>query len=153
MRDVVIIILCVACSSTPTSGTGSDSSDNGDSSSTPLFGLRGTVSNPLSSAQAGRLVVGVGRSADIADVVDCSVFIVKDEAAAATLPATYELAGTVPAGELSLIALLIDDPTSARVLIAPYAISVDAKGVHYNSPASITTLDIAMQGTTAYACP
>jgi hypothetical protein len=89
-------------------------------------------------------------AANVTGTTSCSSFLLRSDTPNATLPVSYELNGLASAGTYLVVALLIG--TGERALIAPYAVSLDTTGLHYNSPEPVTELNLVMQGTSAYDC-
>lgn len=151
---VAVLLTLVACRGEDDSGSRArDGTPDGDGSSgsAKSYSLTGTVSNPFSTAQSGRLVAGIVPRALFVPPIKCSTFAAKDDRTAVTLPASYSLQGLV-AGNYVLAALVIDGAT-AEAPFAAYGVTVESDGVHYNSPVPTSTIDLVIQGTVAYDCP
>ena len=155
MKAIVILLLMSACWSNKTGGsndgTGAGSgSASGSGSGSSAFMLSGTLSDPLGSVSNQRAIVGISHESDVSGSVDCSKMVVKWDQTVPSLPATYTLAD-VPVGTWFLVAILpVKDGN------APFGVlelTVDHAGIHNNSQSTTSTVDIAVGGTTSYACP
>jgi hypothetical protein len=152
-----ILLAAAACGGGSDDAVGGSETDSGaqngsgGSGSSASFSLTGTVSNPLTNIQTGRLVAGVIPRTMFVPPIKCTSFVVKDDRAGVSLPAPYSLQNLV-AGDYVLAALLIDG-TSTDAQFAAYGVTVERDGVHYNSPMPTPTMDLVIQGTVAYDCP
>jgi hypothetical protein len=144
----LLVAVAGACSA-PSSGT----SDAAVDASTKTFPLSGLVDDSLIPVQTPiRVVVGVATPAALGQKVDCSKLVVRSDAVAPTLPASYSLDG-VPEGEYILAALLIDGSGSAMAPGTTYDLLVEADGIHRGVGGPTSVIDIAIQGTLSYDCP
>lgn len=157
MRICVVIACVASCTggSGPGTGNGSSGGDpagsgSGAGSGSATFRLSGMLRDPLDNVSNRRAVVGIARESDVAGSVDCSKFVIKWDQLVTSLPATYTLSD-VPEGTWFLVGLLPDG--GAQAPFGVLELTVDNSGIHYNSPNATSSVDIAIQGTTPYACP
>jgi hypothetical protein len=145
MRSTMLAVLAIAA-------CGGDNGDGDDAPPLPVVSAMGTVTNPVSGVQSGRLIVGVGRVADLPQRIVCSKLLAKFEEPAATLPATFQLDNVPVTTDLVLVAIVIDGSGATQMPGASYSIVVDTTKVRFATRPD-DPLDIVMQGTIGFDCP
>lgn len=134
-------LLMVALAGISCSSDGDGSTGSGSDAPTVFVEATGTVSNPVSPAQSGRLIVGVAKAADVSQQIVCNKLLVKFEKNPTTLPSAFQLQ-RVPAGDLVLVALLIDGSGKPQMPGAAYEVTADVSGVRFKNAPVGSSLDV-----------
>jgi hypothetical protein len=151
LMGVLALAACGGDDSSDSTGQNPSGGAPGGSGTTPQAELTGSVTNPVTASQHGRLIVGIMPNAQFSSPISCNALVVRDERSGVSLPNVYDL-HQIPLGSYLLVAVLVD-PSSLTAPFAAYPISVETDGIHYKSPAATSSVDLIMQGSSSYECP
>lgn len=117
------------------------------------FPLSGRVGSVVPVDPPLRVVVGVARPQDVAQVVDCSLFVARSEASVTALPADYAL-DAIPLGSYSLVGIVVDASPAQAAPAEIVAIEVTEEGIRRAGMGGTTSqITIGISGELNYVCP